>query len=721
MDIFPFIIFYSLISFSVLEFSTAADTLTPYQSITIGESLVSSGQSFELGFFSPSGSKNLLFLGIWYYKISPQTVVWVANRENPITDSYGNLTISNDGNLVLFNATKDVNWSSNSSTTVQSSSVAQLLNSGNLVLKKKSTDADTESSYIWQSFDFPSDTLLPGMKLGWNLKTGLNRYLTSWRDATDPSPGDFTYGVEITGIPQVVLWKGSSEKMFRSGPWNGVRFSGTGWRSSTVFKHSFIFNADEVYYIYESSNDSYFTRLTLNQTGIVQRFILNEGSSEWAIMYTVQNDPCDGYGHCGANGICRINNRPICECLEGFIPKSQEEWDQLDWSSGCVRRTSLDCHNGDGFLKLKNVKLPDLLEFWLKESLNLKECKAECLKNCSCTAYANSDIRGGGSGCLMWFDNLVDIREFSDRNGDQDIYIRMPASELKHNQKEKTLVLIVVVSTVSGVVVLSLLTWCIIKTRRKKIGMKTKNEDIELPFFDLATIANATKNFSSTNMIGEGGFGPVYKGILTSGQEIAVKRLLNNSGQGVQEFKNEVILISRLQHRNLVRLLGSCIEGEERMLVYEYMRNKSLDYFIFDKNRRLELAWEKRFEICIGISRGLLYLHQDSRLRIIHRDLKASNILLDDELSPKISDFGIARSFGRDEIEAKTKRVIGTYGYMSPEYAIDGKFSVKSDVFSLGVLLLEIVSGKRNRRFHHPDHYHSLLGHVNIYGLVAVE
>ncbi|XP_059661581.1 G-type lectin S-receptor-like serine/threonine-protein kinase At4g27290 [Cornus florida] len=709
MDIFPFIIFYSLISFSVLQFSTAADTLTSYQSIANGESLVSSGQRFELGFFSPSGSKNLLFLGIWYYKISPQTVVWVANRENPITDSYGNLTISNEGNLVLFNATKDVIWYSNSSTTVQSSSVAQLLNSGNLVLKKKSTDADTESSYIWQSFDFPSDTLLPGMKHGWNLKTGLNRYLTSWRDAADPSPGDFTYGVEITGIPQFVLRKGSSEKTFRTGPWNGVRFSGIGWGSTTVFKHSFIFNADEVYYIDESSHIS---RLTLNQTGILQRFILNEGSSEWALMNIVQNDPCDGYGRCGANGICRINNRPICECLEGFIPKSQEEWDQLDWSSGCVRRTSLDCHNGDGFVKLKNVKLPDLLEFWLKESLNLKECKAECLKNCSCTAYGNSDIRGGGSGCLMWFDNLVDIRDFNFKESEQDMYIRMPASELNHDQKKKTLVLIAMVSTVSGMVVLSLLTWCIIKKRRKETGIETKNEDWELPFFDLFTIANATMNFSSTNMLGEGGFGPVYKGKLATGQEIAVKRLLNNSGQGVHEFKNEVTLISKLQHRNLVRLLGCCIEGVERMLIYEFMPNKSLDYFIFDQNGRQELPWQKRFEIVLGISRGLLYLHQDSRLRIIHRDLKASNILLDDELNPKISDFGIARSFGRDQIEAKTKRVIGTHGYMSPEYAMDGKFSVKSDIFSFGVLLLEIVCGKKNWKFHHPDHHHSLLGHA---------
>ncbi|XP_059664031.1 G-type lectin S-receptor-like serine/threonine-protein kinase SD1-1 [Cornus florida] len=233
---------------------------------------------------------------------------------------------------------------------------------------------------------------------------------------------------------------------------------------------------------------------------------------------------------------------------------------------------------------------------------------------------------------------------------------------MNHNQKRKTLILIVVVSTASGLLVLSLLTWCIIKRRRKKRGAETKNEDIELSFFDLDTIVNATKNFCSTNIIGEGGFGPVYKGKLTTGHEIAVKRLLKNSGQ--------------------------------------------------DQNKGLELPWEKRFEIAMGISRGLLYLHQDSRLRIIHRDLKAGNILLDEEQSPKISDFGKARSFGRDQIVAKTKRLIGTYGYMSLEYAIDGKFSVKSDVFSLGMLLLEMVSDKRNGKFHHPDHYHSLLGHA---------
>ncbi|KAM5580822.1 hypothetical protein ABKV19_010167 [Rosa sericea] len=242
-----------------------------------------------------------------------------------------------------------------------------------------------------------------------------------------------------------------------------------------------------------------------------------------------------------------------------------------------------------------------------------------------------------------------------------------------------------------------------------------KEEDeksIDVPFFDLQSIQDATDNFSFRNKLGQGGYGPVYKGKFPGGQEIAVKRLSRVSGQGLQEFKNEVVLIAKLQHRNLVRLRGYCMEGEEKILLYEYMPNKSLDSFIFDHTQNIFINWEMRFNIILGIARGLLYLHQDSRLRIIHRDLKTSNILLDEEMNPKISDFGLARIVGGKETEANTNTVVGTYGYMSPEYALDGTFSVKSDVFSFGVVLLEITSGKKNTGFYQSKQTFSLLGYA---------
>ncbi|XP_022877635.1 G-type lectin S-receptor-like serine/threonine-protein kinase SD1-1 [Olea europaea var. sylvestris] len=248
-----------------------------------------------------------------------------------------------------------------------------------------------------------------------------------------------------------------------------------------------------------------------------------------------------------------------------------------------------------------------------------------------------------------------------------------------------------------------------------KIGgthSESHEKDLDLPLFGLYTISKATNNFSIDNKLGEGGFGPVYKGMLEEGQDIAVKRLSKTSMQGLDEFKNEVICIAKLQHRNLVRLLGCCIQGEEIMLIYEYMPNKSLDLFLFDQTKSKLLDWEKRFQIVNGIARGIMYLHQDSRLRIIHRDLKASNILLDTDMNPKISDFGIARSFRGNETEDKTNRVVGTYGYMSPEYAVHGRYSIKSDVFSFGVLLLEIVSGKRNSGFSKGNQHLDLLGHA---------
>ncbi|XP_059431991.1 G-type lectin S-receptor-like serine/threonine-protein kinase SD1-1 [Corylus avellana] len=213
-----------------------------------------------------------------------------------------------------------------------------------------------------------------------------------------------------------------------------------------------------------------------------------------------------------------------------------------------------------------------------------------CLKNCSCTAYASLDIRNGGSGCLLWFDSLVDIRELGESG--KDLYIRMAISELGHLEKKK-LVAIIVGSTllVVGMTIVGLVSY-IWKKKFRNQGMTKGNqmkdgdneggkEDMELPIFDLAAIANAIDNFSNNKKLGEGGFRFVYKGTLLEGRDIAVKRLSKSSREGLNEFKNEVILIAKLQHRNLVKLLGCCIEENENMLIYEYMSNKSLDSFIF--------------------------------------------------------------------------------------------------------------------------------------------
>ncbi|KAL1537399.1 hypothetical protein AAHA92_29918 [Salvia divinorum] len=278
-----------------------------------------------------------------------------------------------------------------------------------------------------------------------------------------------------------------------------------------------------------------------------------------------------------------------------------------------------------------------------------------------------------------------------------------PPSGKKSGSTTQTIVIIVVVIVVCLIL---LLVSAIIFLRKIK-----KHKPTEIPQtvdeistaeslqYAFSTVKAATNDFSDHNKLGQGGFGTVYKGKLPNGLEIAVKRLSRDSGQGDMEFKNEVLLLAKLQHRNLVRLLGFALEGMEKLLVYEFVQNASLDNFIFDSVRHLDLDWDRRYKIIGGIARGSLYLHEDSRLKIIHRDLKASNILLDREMSPKIADFGMARLFRQDETQGNTSRIVGTYGYMPPEYLIHGQFSIKSDVYSFGVLVLEIISGRKNNGF----------------------
>ncbi|XP_042040897.1 G-type lectin S-receptor-like serine/threonine-protein kinase At4g27290 isoform X1 [Salvia splendens] len=686
--------------------------LFPNQTLVIGQTLVSSNHVFEMGFFSPGKSSNR-FLGIWYNN-TPDVVAWVANRNHPIpAHQTPFFMISGNGSLVISSG-ESIIWLANSSgIPTNINPVLQLLDSGNLVL----VDNMAEGGYLWQSFDHPTDTLLQGMQLVDDADSGVEKYLTSWRNADDPSPGDYILRMENNGLPDVVELRGTT-KRYRLGQWNGLYFGGGPRFPNAMYNVSVVFRQERMISVEYGSPAV--TRITLDPSGTMTRHTLNAQRHKWNRAFTVPQDTCDEYGICGPNGICKSRtNSPIrCQCFKGFAPKFQSYWDLQDWSGGCTRIKPLNCYGGDGFVKVGGVKYPDMLSFWLNRNMSLSECKAECLKNCSCTAYANPFITNGGSGCLMWFNELIDTKELSAADSKQNIYIRMPVSELdlstgledeKENKRPMKLILI---SMASGVFISAFINGGILFMARLKRQVKSKNEDLELTVIKMETIVQATNNFSTENMIGVGGFGPVYKGNMPSGEEIAVKRLSRSSHQGLEEFRNEVMVIAKLQHKNLVKLLGCCIEEDERMLIYEYLENKSLDLLVFDDGRKTVLTWPMRYDIIMGIARGLLYLHHDSRLKIIHRDLKTSNILLDRHLTPKISDFGLARIFEEDQALARTKRVIGTFGYMAPEYAIDGKYSVKSDIFGLGVVLLEIISGKKNRGYEDTNHNVNLLGHA---------
>ncbi|XP_057428743.1 G-type lectin S-receptor-like serine/threonine-protein kinase At1g11330 isoform X2 [Lotus japonicus] len=682
----------SLLLFSIifLGFTSAKDTITSSKFITDSESetVTSSDSIFKLGFFSPENSTNR-YIGIWYVNVS--NIIWIANRDQPLKDSSGVFKISEKGNLVVLDGKKQVLWSSKVSTT-SNSTTAQLLRSGNLVLLD-----DTTGNTTWESFKHPCDVAVPTMRISANRITGEKSRFISRKSTSDPSSGYFSASLERLDVPEVFIWINGTRPYWRTGPWNGRVFVGVPLMSTGyLYGWNVGYEGNETVYVTYTFADQFaFATMTFTPQGKVKVVRYQDKKEQWTLMLEISD--CDVYGKCGAFGSCNGQSSPMCSCLRGYEPKVPEEWNRKNWTSGCVRKEELKCErlkNGseaagqeDQFLKLQKMKVPDFAE---RLDVQEGQCGTLCLQNCSCLAYAYD----AGTGCLHWGGSLIDLQQFT--NAGLDLYIRLAYSEFqlrsyRYRSKKGA-------SDSSE------------SESQRMTGVVQKQAKLdELPLYDFEVVAAATNNFHIANTLGKGGFGPVYKGLLPDGQEIAVKRLSKTSGQGLDEFMNEVAVISKLQHRNLVRLLGCCVEGEEKILLYEFMPNKSLDAFIFDPIQRRLLDWTKRFNIIEGIARGILYLHRDSRLRIIHRDLKASNILLDAEMIPKISDFGLARIHkGEDEIN--TKRVVGTYGYMSPEYAMEGLFSEKSDVYSFGVLLLEIVSGKRNTSYRNDDEALSLVG-----------
>ncbi|CAL0333667.1 unnamed protein product [Lupinus luteus] len=660
------------------------DSLKPGDTLNDTHQLCSENRKYCIQFNHQTTSSSYLSI-----LTKGNSVIWTANRNQPITNGSGILSLDKSGVLKI--ESQDwkpiILYSPPPQFTNNISIVATLLDSGNFVEQQLNPNGSTKR-LLWQSFDYPTDTLFPGMKLGVNRKTNHNWSLVSWVSETLPSSGNFKLEWEpkereliITRIGKV-LWK--SGKLIKN------RFKHIPEDSQRKYSYTIVSNEDEDYFTFTTSNEEPLT-WTLYETGQV----ISSDAKDIAMA-----DKCYGYNNDGG-------------CQKWEIPTCRDSSDVFESRTGYLNFSS------------------DVVSYETNSSYSIGDCQAICWSNCTCVGFTSLD-EDDGTGCTFFLGKSLEGIILVSVGQKFYMIVKKP----HHRGTKKWIWISVIIATALLIICTSILF--LIKNKRKRVVEDKRREEMDtimegitsegstnmkdlegelnkghdFKVFSYTSVMEATNNFSSENKLGQGGFGPVYKGILPTGREVAVKRLSKTSGQGIVEFKNELKLICELQHTNLVQLIGCCICEQERILIYEYMSNRSLDFFLFDSTRSKLLNWPNRFNIVEGISQGLLYLHKYSRLKIIHRDLKAGNILLDENMNPKISDFGMARMFTLQESTVNTNRIVGTHGYMSPEYIMEGVFSTKSDVYSFGVLLLEIVSGRKNNSFYDDEHSLNLVGHA---------
>ncbi|CAN4128069.1 unnamed protein product [Withania somnifera] len=550
-------------------------SLKPGDVLNHSHVLDSEGGTFRLGFFSiPQTNKS--YLGI-------------CQSKYPILNNSGLLTIDTRGTLKI---------------TTGGKTLARLKDSGNFVLHD-----ETRSTTLWQSFDHPTNCLLPGMKLGYNLTTRQNWTLNFLVDLED-----------IQDAFQLVN-RHRGKVYWTSGAWNNQGFSflpffhnsATNIEVTTIYQYNvnLVSDKDGMYFQFDTTQGS-FPSLALNSDGDIL--------GGYRFIYTLFKDFC--YGYESEDG-----------CVSTQLPECRKDGDKFERKSGDFTHT-----------------YTVTTEFYDDASISIVDCMQKCWEHCSCVGFTTSS---NGTGCIIWNGN-GEFRVDESGNAAQRYVLVLPKSSKDKKRKEEEYIREFTAADSFN------------NTNMKE---EDGREVQDLKIFSFGFLLTATDNFSSENKLGEGGLGPVYKGQFPDGRAVAVKRLSRTSGQGLVEFKNELILIAKVQHTNLVRIPQ-------------------------------------------GISQGLLYLHKYSRMRVTHRDPKGSNVLFDENMNPKIADFGLARIFKQNETEAVTGRVVGTYGYMAPEFAMEGAFSIKSDVFSFGVLMLEIVSGRRNTSIQEFDRPLNLIGYA---------
>jgi hypothetical protein len=660
----------------------ARDTILPGEGISGNQTLVSRNGVFELGFFSP-GTDIYHFLGVRIRNMPTNAgtpTFWFGDRVYISDLPSAALQLFGDRLYITENGT-NLWWSSvagggGPAPAPASAAVAVLLDSGNLVVR----DQANSSLVLWQSFDYPGDALLPGARLGLDGDTGNNVSMTytntnSWHNSSlsiDPDQ------------------RRRNGFVLTTDGWDVLRGTFPEWMVSSQDNGSSLL----LLKIRQGAGMAEHLQLHLGQVSLRS---WSSSAGCWVARWTFPSDCKSSAFFCGRFGACTSNG--TCGCVDGFEPAKPSEWQLGYFVNGCSRSLPLSCtaDNGltaehdDSFVLLDNLQgLPYNSQNVTAEGD--EGCREACLSKCYCVAYAYDD----DSGCKLWYNYLYNV-SFAATPPYSKVYVRL-GSELRAQKDSKTtgIVFMVVGLTATACVILILALVWRYRDRRALFATCRNFQEVEgsLAVYPYAQIKRATRNFS--DKLGEGGFGCVFRGTMPGPTVVAVK-CLKGFGQADKQFRAEVQTLGVIRHTNIVPLLGFCVKGSTRLLVYQYMDNGSLDAHLFSENNPCLLNWDLRYRIAHGIAKGLAYLHEECQDCIIHCDIKPENILLDAEFGVKIADFGMAKLLGREFSSALTT-IRGTMGYLAPEWVSGQPITKKADVYSFGIVLLEIVSGRRTTR-----------------------